>query len=402
MLERLATRIYPMNSVEPAEGRAIVEALEGLDGRSWAEAWGRAGDRARDEAERAEASGDRAAAGALFQRAHGLYFLGRFPCPNHPDQLRCAELERAMLLAAGRHGEAPVRRVSVPFDGRRGEGREVVFLYRRPAGVARPPVIVLWGGLDAWKEQLMATSTALVAAGFATLAVDAPGTGESPIKCEPDSERQFCPVFDWAAEQPDLDARQLGCLGRAFGGYWATKLAHTWPDRIAAAVNWGGGAHHMFQPEWLQASRHPESYLMNLAEARCRMLGAADDEECEALFARLSLLDQGVLARPAAPLLLVHGKHDEQCPLEDVHLVLEHGGPKSVRLFPGGHTGNTLRALHTVVGWLTERLGGEGRPGLAREGRLPRTAWRSLRGAFSAPPCAARGATGRSDRGRRG
>ncbi|HEU4536729.1 MAG TPA: alpha/beta hydrolase [Polyangiaceae bacterium] len=361
MLERLTTRIYPMNAVDLAEGRAIVESLAGLDGRAWAEAWGRAGDRAREEAERAEAAGDRWSAVALFMRAHGLYFLGRFPAPNHPDKARCAELERATHLAAGRHWDPPVRRVTVPFDGRRGEGREVAFLYRRPPGIARPPAVVLWGGLDAWKEQMAAASNALLAVGFATLAVDCPGTGESPIACGPDGERQFWPVFEWAAAQPDLDARKVGCFGRSFGGYWATKLAHVRPDRVAAAVNWGGGAHYMFQPEWLAASRHPESYLMGLAEARCRMLGADDDDECDALFARLSLLDQGLLDRPCAPLLLVHGKHDEQCPIEDVHLVLEHGGPKSVRLFPGGHAANAPRPLHAVVGWLAERLGAERR-----------------------------------------
>jgi hypothetical protein len=46
----------------------------------------------------------------------------------------------------------PIRRVSVPFDGRAGEGKEVVFYLRRPDGVARPKVVVMWGGVDAWKE----------------------------------------------------------------------------------------------------------------------------------------------------------------------------------------------------------------------------------------------------------
>jgi pimeloyl-ACP methyl ester carboxylesterase len=98
----------------------------------------------------------------------------------------------------------------------------------------------------------------------------------------------------------------VGLLGRSFGGYWATKLAHLVPERIAGAVNWGGGAHHMFQPEWVQASRHPDSYLMELVETRRLMLGAADDAEYVAFFQRLSLLDQALLDQPCAPLLLVN------------------------------------------------------------------------------------------------
>ncbi|HEU4405949.1 MAG TPA: alpha/beta fold hydrolase [Polyangiaceae bacterium] len=356
MRERLEMRVYPMSLVEPTEGRALIDELRGLDGRAWAGVWGRAGDQAREAASEAERRGERKAAAALYLRAHGLYFMGRFPCPNHPDKQRCAELERETYLAAGRHWSVPVRRVSVPFDGRRGEGREVVFLYRRPEGAVRPPVVVMWGGLDAYKEQLTGASDALLGAGVATIAVDCPGTGESPLKAVVDAERQFLPVFDWAAAQLDVDARKVGLLGRSFGGYWATKLAHAAPERIAGAVSWGGGVHFMFQPEWLEASRHPESYLMELAETHRYMLGSSNGIDYAAALKRLSLLDQGLLDRPCAPLLLVSGKHDRQYPVEDTYLLLERGSPKSVRLFPGGHTGRTPQALHTVVAWLAERL----------------------------------------------
>ena len=33
------------------------------------------------------------------------------------------------------------------------------------------------------------------------------------------AERQFLPVFDWAAAQSDLDGDRVGLLGRSFGGY---------------------------------------------------------------------------------------------------------------------------------------------------------------------------------------
>jgi esterase FrsA len=357
MRQRLASRTHPMNAVAADEGVTLIDQLPGLDGASWAAHWRQAGDAVHAQAMQAESQGDDEAAAGLFMKASGLYFMGRFPCPDHPDKLRCAALERQAYLQAARFWPSPVTRVSIPFAGQPGEGSEVIVLLRRPPHVQRPPVVVMWGGVDAWKEQMTQACDALLALGIATVAMDNAGTGESPVRGVPDAERQFTTVFDWVEQQADLDGSRLACLGRSFGGYWATKLALLYPDRLCGAVNWGGGAHHMFQPEWIGASRHPDSYLMGLVETRCRMLGAENDEQYLAFFKRLSLLDQGLLDRRSAPLLLVNGREDKQCPIEDLHLLTAHGNPKHVRLFPGGHMGLTPQTLPTIVAWLAERVG---------------------------------------------
>ena len=358
MQARLAARVHPMNNIAVDEGSRLIEKLEGLDAESWTRVWGGAGDEARDAAKRAERDGRNQDAAALYARASGLYFMGRFPCPNHPAKERCAVAERETYVAAARYWTPPIERISVPFAGRTGEGREVIGYLRRPPGVARPRVVVMWGGVDAWKEQMTAMSDAFIARGVATIAMDNAGTGESPVKGVVDADRQFVAMFDWAAAQSDLDAARVGCLGRSFGGYWATRLAHLHPERIAGAVNWGGGAHFMYQRDWVEASRFPDSYLMELVETRSRMLGATNDAEYIEFFERLSLLKQGILDRPCAPLLLVNGKEDKQCPIADIHLLLEHGSPKSVRLFPGGHMGITPQTMPTIVAWLADRVTG--------------------------------------------
>jgi esterase FrsA len=356
MQERLKSRLHPMGALEVGSGNRLIEGLQGLDPDSWTDTWGRAGDEALAAAKLEADQGNRESAAKLYSQASGYYFMGRFPCPNHPKKERCAQRERETYLAAAAFWNPPIQRVSIPFAGRASEGSEVVFLYRRPLGVDRPPVVIMWGGVDAWKEQMTQASNAFLSLGVATIAMDNAGTGESPVRGVKDAERQFVPVFDWAAAQPDLDAGKVGCLGRSFGGYWATKLAHLYPDRIAGAVNWGGGVHHMFQREWVEASRYPDSYLMELVETRRRMLGAADDAEYVEFFGQLSLLQQNLLDRPCAPLLLVNGKLDKQCPIEDLYLLLEHGSPKSVRLFPGGHMGITPQTLPTIVEWLTRQV----------------------------------------------
>jgi pimeloyl-ACP methyl ester carboxylesterase len=219
----------------------------------------------------------------------------------------------------------------------------------------------MWGGVDAWKEQMTQASDLLLAQGVATIAMDGPGTGESPVKGVPDAERQFLPVLDWTAAQADLDGAKPGCLGRSFGGYWATRLAHLHPDRLAGVVNWGGGAHFMFQPDWIGRSRYPDSYLMELVETRQRMLGVDSWDGYLSAFRRLSLLDQGLLDRHCAPLLLVNGREDKQCPVADIDLLVEHGDPKAVRMFPGGHMGITPETLPTIIHWLCTRVKAEAR-----------------------------------------
>lgn len=356
MHQRLAARFHPMNALDLDDGPAFIDGVPGLDGATWGGYWYGLGERVRSEAAQAEQAGDTGRAAALYQKASGLFFMGRFPCPNHPAKERCAVAERETYLAGSRHWREPIERVEIPFAGHPGEGSQVVVLVRKPVGVERPPVVLMWGGVDACKEQMTAACDALLARGVATVAMDNAGTGESPVKGVPDAERQFITALQWIAAQPDLDGARPAVLGRSFGGYWATKLAHLLPDALAGAVNWGGGVHHMFQPSWVQASRYPDSYLMELVETRSRMLGATNDDEYVAGFGRLSLLDQGLLDRPCAPLLLVNGKEDKQCPVADIHLLLDHGWPKSVRMFPGGHMGLTPMTLPTIVDWLERQL----------------------------------------------
>lgn len=365
MQAQVAVGRHPFDGCDPDTTGLLIDSLPGLDGSSWGRVWVDAGDEARAAAAAAEARGDHENAQAGYRRAAKFYFLGRYPCPNHPLKQTSAEKERDAYLAAERFRPIPTDRVTVPFPGREGEGGEVVFLHRRPPGVDRPAVVVMWGGVDAWKEQLTVTSDAFLAEGLATVALDNPGTGESPVAGSRDAERQFLPVLDWIAARTDLDGGRVGLFGRSFGGHWATKLAHLHPERVAGAVSWAGGVHHMFQPEWVEASRHPDSYLMELVETRARMLGTTV-EEYPARFAELSLLDQGILDRPCAPLLLVNGKHDTQCPVEDIFLLLEHGSPKSVRLFDGGHMGHTPRTHPLMVEWLTARLRGDDHPKATR------------------------------------
>jgi esterase FrsA len=144
-------------------------------------------------------------------------------------------------------------------------------------------------------------------------------------------------------------------LGTSLGGHWATKFAHLIPDQLCCAVNWGGGVHFMFQRDWIENSRYPDSYLMDLVETRSRMLGAANDAEFAEGFRVLSLLDQGLLSKHCAPLLLVNGKDDRHCRLP-IFIFSRTRKPQNRPLVSWRPYG--LRSAYgaMIVTWVAERL----------------------------------------------
>lgn len=353
LLERLEREIHPLDGLDPDAARETIAALEGLEPEPWARAWGATADRFAGEA---AAAADTVGRREALLQAYRFSFLGRYPVPNHPAKQRQYERARSFFLEAARLDDPAVERVTVPFDGREGEGTEVVFYVLRPSEAARPPVVMLWGGIDTWKEEMYdRVGTLLRSQGFAVLLLDMPGVGESPVRAGRDAERQWAPVFGWLAGREDLDADRCGAIGASFGGYWAMKLSYTHRERLRCCVNWGGGVHVTFTREWQERSRDAASYLMDLMAARARIFGGETFEDYVARCRELSLLDQGLLDEPSAPLLLVNGRGDVQNSIEDVYLSLDHGDPKSARVFDGGHMG-VGPVVPTVTAWVGERL----------------------------------------------
>ena len=117
----------------------------------------------------------------------------------------------------------------------------------------------------------------------------------------------------------------------------------------------GGPAHHAFQPDWIARAARGE-YPFELAETLASAFGRATAAEWLDYAPRLSLLDQGILDRPSAPLLCINGVDDSVFPIEDMYLLLQHGGAKSARFFPGGHMGHGPAIFPTIVSWLVREL----------------------------------------------
>jgi esterase FrsA len=351
--ERVERRLHPVDGLDQAAALATIERLSGLGPDPWTEAWGAL---AQDYAARARAATEHVERHQLWDQAYQAAFLGRYPVPNHPLKANLYDRAREFFLEATALEQPPLEVVDVPFAGRPGEGDNVRFYLTRPDGVERPRVVLAWGGIDTWKEESHARLGALLRTrGLAVVLIDIPGTGESPVLASVDAERQYTPVFDHLATRTDLDGSRCGVIGASFGGYWAMKLAYTHRDHVAAAVNWGGGVHITFTPEWQKRSRNATSYLMDLMAARARIFGGSTFEDYVERCPQLSLLDQGLLDAPSSPILLVNGRDDQQNSIDDLYLSLDHGDPKAARVFDGGHMGQGP-TVPTIVDWMCSQL----------------------------------------------
>ena len=354
--DRLATHKAPFHGVDKAAAAAAIDALTNADPAHWAEVWSQAALPFEAAARALAAAGDHAGARAAHLNAYGLLHAGRFPSPTHPAKWECYLRSVQQFRAAGAYFDPPLEVITVPFAGRAGEGQEITFYVRRRPGV-RSPVVIRWGGVDTWKEERTDYNEAMLAAGFASVNIDMPGVGQSPVLGSVDAERQYAPLFDWIQTQSDLDAARVIVVGMSYGGYWATKIAHTFADRVAAAVNWGGGIDRFFSREWNLKSANAPSYLMDLSLTRARTVGAASYDEYIERVKNFSLVAQGTLDRPHAPMLVVNGRDDQQVPFDDMLVLLEHGAPKAARFFPGGHMGYGPNTFPTVLGWIKRQAG---------------------------------------------
>ena len=100
----------------------------------------------------------------------------------------------------------------------------------------------------------------------------------------------------------------------------------------------------------------------SLLEARGRALGTKSMEEFLKAAPKLSLMELRLLDKPSAPILGVNGKLDDQAPVADIYLLMEHGTPKEARIYPEGfHMGRTPgmpgdEITKMIAEWLREKL----------------------------------------------
>jgi pimeloyl-ACP methyl ester carboxylesterase len=361
---RRAGKLNPFEDIKREDAERVMAALRSLDKDHWAEEWSKLG-------HDYEAKGDAAAkAGASGRELSELYMhgfdacrVGRYPSPVSPGKWKAYQDSLRMFRKAAKHFDPPLEVIELPF-----QGKTLTGYLQKPPGVAKPPVVLHWGGVDGWKEDRLRIAAHIMKAGLASCTIDGPGTGENPVLyVDPAAEKTLTAWLDHLPSRSDVDGTRVAVWGGSFGAYWAARLAFTAADRIKGAVFHGGNVHYGFQKGWLVPAftTGGATYLFgaqSLLDARGRAVGATTVEEFLDKVGPMSLKTMGLLDKPSAPLLGVNGKLDDQAPIADVYLLLEHGNPKSARVYADGHhMGRTpgQPAEHisvTIVEWLRQQL----------------------------------------------
>lgn len=221
-------------------------------------------------------------------------------------------------------------------------------------------------GLDGYRTELAVWMEGWRQKGVATVVVEIPGTGDSPAApADPTSpDRQWSSLLDWVDTQSRIDKTKICVWAFSTGGFYAIRLAHTHPDRIAGVVALGGGAHHMFDEAWLDKVNHLE-YPFDLATTLCYKFGYGSDFDRFKAEAsdKFSLLKDGTLDKPrCARLLLVNGTEDEIFPIDDYYLCLMHGAPKEARFVQGKKHMGEPESFFIILKWIYELFGIKANP----------------------------------------
>lgn len=347
----------------PGEVLRAAELLQGddADPEAWHTVWQGVAERMEDRgASQVEAGHSLSAAGS-FRRA-SIYFQWSVAFMPSQDPRRHEIHERSVDLF-GRSGDlaAPhLRSLEVPYEDASFPAWLVLPASREPA-----PCAIYLPGWDSTKEQGIGLADALAARGIATLLCDGPGIGEAVLFRGLVNRHDYevpgrAALKRVSAETDAVDPSRIAVVGSSLGGYRAARFSAFEP-RLRTAVIWG--AVWDFGRAWRRQLERPGSVLPTTLDHALFVMGARDARQVTRELDRWTLQD--VAGGITCPLLILHGEHDTQFPVEEAERLYEAAGStrKLLRVFreeEGGsaHCQNDNRVLaHEEIGdWLADEL----------------------------------------------
>jgi pimeloyl-ACP methyl ester carboxylesterase len=361
-LHRAEVGGYRLIGIDPADVQEAFKSIQTRNPDEWAMAFMGVASKYENEAKSLEKTHP-AKANSDYIRAWRLYSFGRWPYPSSPKKQESYEKAIEMFLAHARFYDTPLEVVRIPF-----EGKEIIAYLRLPKNPRGPvPLVIAVNGLDSRKEDLAESFGAILPFGIAYLAVDGPGTGQSPIKVDEHADRILSRVLDYTSTRPDIDKDRVVFHGVSWGAYWATKMAILEKSRLRGASAQSPPVDEFFQPDFLRNSLlGNREYLFDQVPALMAIYdGVSNLDELEAMSAKMSLVKQGLLGLPTAPMLILAGINDTQVPISDIWLLLSKGDtPKTAWINPaGGHLGRQVKVWpdprifnQVIIPWLVRTL----------------------------------------------
>lgn len=364
-IHRAENGMYPLIGLDPADVKEAFASIKTKDKDEWAAGFMGVGDRYVAEAKSIEAT-DPAKANADYIRAWRIYSFGRWPVPVSPGKQKSYAKALEAFLAHTKFLDPPLQVVRIPFDG-----KEIVGYLRLPKDAHGPvPLVIAVNGLDSRKEDLSESFAGILPFGIGFLAVDGPGTGQAPIKVSEHADRMLSAIIDYAQSRPEVDKIRLAIHGVSWGAYWATKMAIVERARLRGASAQSPPVDAFFQKDFLTNSLlGNREYLFDQVPALMSIIeGAKTIDDMAEIFPKLSLVKQGLLGQPMAPMLIIGGVLDTQVPIADLYLLLSKGDvPKTAWINPqGGHLGRQVKVWpdsvifkQVIIPWLVHTLAPE-------------------------------------------
>ena len=353
---------YPLIGLDPADVKEAFESIHTADKDEWAAGFMKVADRYFNEAKSLEKS-DPTKANADYIRAWRLYSFGRWPIPASPGKQRSYEKAIESFLDHAKFYDPPLEVVHIPF-----EGKEITGYLRLPRNAnGAVPLVIAVNGLDSRKEDLTESFGSILQFGIGYLAVDGPGTGQAPIKVSVNAERMLSRVIDYAQSRPEIDKNRIALHGVSWGAYWATKMAIVERGRLRGASAQSPPVDEFFQKDFLlNHLLGNREYLFDQVPALMNILeGVHTLDETANFLPKMSLVQQDLLGKPMAPMLVIAGALDTQVPIADDFLLLSKGDtPKDAWINPkGGHLGrqvgvwpDPLIFKQVIIPWLVKTL----------------------------------------------
>jgi pimeloyl-ACP methyl ester carboxylesterase len=230
-----------------------------------------------------------------------------------------------------------------------------LWILERRAAQPRGTVLLLHGIRDT-KRSLLGVAEALAEAGFRAVLVDLRGHGHSTgdwLSYGPREGADLQQVLDALAQRGEL-ALPVGAYGASYGGAAALQLAQRDP-RVRAVVTVATFT-RMNEIVPLYASRLLPAWFVSRADVEAALVRAGElgefrPEEADSVAA---------IGRTSAAVLLLHGRADDNVPVEHSE-ALHAAAPSHSRLLRiDGRDHRTIMADETVahesLAWLTDHL----------------------------------------------
>jgi dienelactone hydrolase len=356
-------------------GGAISECFQAAsrmvpgDEESWHQEWLRVAERNHSRGDEAEAAGHFQTAKNCWMRAVDYYRSAEFwLAGDDPRRLQVFDKLEECSQKAGRYFTPPMETVQVPYEN--GAHLYAYFL-RAPYQVEKQPVLIAFGGLDSFKDELFfMVARGAMARGISCLLVDGPGQGgtlrREGIYNRYDYEVPVGYCIDYLETRDDVDLGRIAVCGTSLGGYYAARAA-SFEHRLAAAIS--HGAIWSVNELWGDAGEEH-----GLAGHIKWVFGTSTMED--ALEKGEDFKLEGVLGNMKCPYLIVHGGHDV-LGVRQANTVYEHaresGVDVTIKFLTEEETGaehcqhdNPTIGEEYMFDWLADRFGIDQRQLLAQ------------------------------------